>query len=66
MGIVQAKAFVPIACWAFVLSFFFMVVALMAINPAILLHCVCHDLVLPLLLIILVGLLAGIRAILAH
>ena len=43
-----------------------MVVALMAINPAILLHCVCHDLVLPLLLIILVGLLAGIRAILAH
>ena len=43
-----------------------MVVALMAINLAILLHYVYHNLVLPLLLIIPVGLLAGIHAILAH
>ena len=41
LGIVQAKAFVSIACWAHVLSLFFMVVGHLAINLSILLHCVC-------------------------
>ena len=42
------------------------VVGFLAINPAILLHCVCHGLILPLLLISPMGLLAGVPIILAH
>ena len=66
LGIVQAKAFANVACWAFVLSLFFMTVSLLAYNLAILLHRVCHDFVLPLLLIALASLLAGVLAISAH
>ena len=56
LGIVPAKAH----------ALFFMVMGLLAINLVILLHCVCHDLVLPLLLITPMGLLAGVPTILAH
>ena len=40
LGITQAKAFIFIADWAH--AFFFMAMGLLAINPIILLHRVCH------------------------
>ena len=66
LGTIQAKAFAPVACWAFVLSLFFMAVSLLAFNPTILLHRVCHGLALPLLLIAFAGLLASVLAVSAH
>ena len=65
-GIVQAKAFVSIAYWAHTLVFLLYGYRPLTINLVILLHCVCHDLVLSLLLITPMGLLASVPTVLAH
>ena len=64
LGIAQVRAFIFIACKAHV--FFFMAVGLLAINPVVLLHCVCYNFVFPFTSYYPVGLRADVPAVSAH